>query len=248
MKFNFNYQKFKRNIKTLFSYLLPWIGFSIVLFLFAVISEIIEKNAEANPFYFKTIGDYLLILEWLFSGIIPILFVFLAKKEPYQTISKMGLIAAFTFISTLVPLPLMWKYFGNYITQQDVNKVISNTILTYIVFIVALIVGYFVTLTVSRKIIKKNNWWMLIFAMPYIIFYWIIASKYSQFHNFVSSSNYKSSKVALMVNSSKNPNIMLMNEFWYEIITLVVIVLVIELGVIVFAFLQEKISEKKERC
>lgn len=87
---------------------------------------------------------------------------------------------------------------------------------------------------------------MFIFAMPYIIFYWIIASKYSQFHNFVSSSHYKSSKVALMVNSSKNPNIMLMNEFWYEIITLIVIVLVIELGVIVFAFLQEKISEKKK--
>lgn len=209
-------------------------------------SEIVQKTSGANPFNCKSIGDYLLILQWIFSGIIPIFFVFFAKKEPYQTISKMGLISVFAFISTLVPLPLMWQYFGRHITKQDVSKVVANTILTYIVFTVALIFGYFVTLALSRKIIKKNNWWMLILAMPYIIFYWIITSKYSQFHNFVSSSNYQSSKVVSMINNSQVPNLMLMNEFWYEIITLTIIALAIELGVIVFAFIYKKISEKKE--
>ncbi|NUF98948.1 hypothetical protein GYW21_09305 [Lactobacillus mellis] len=139
----------------------------------------------------------------------------------------------------------MWKYFGKYITQQDVNKVISNTIVTYIVFIAALIVGYFITLTLSRKIIIRNSWWMLILAIPYIIFYWIITSKYSQFRSFVSSSNYQSNKVASMINNSQIPNIMLMNEFWYEIVTLIIIVLAIELGVIVFAFLQKKLTKRK---
>ncbi len=51
-----------------------------------------------------------------------------------------------------------------------------------------------------------------------------------------------------MINNSQIPNIMLMNEFWYEIVTLIIIVLAIELGVIVFAFLQKKINKKKEEC
>lgn len=70
-------------------------------------------------------------------------------------------------------------------------------------------------------------------------------NKYQSFLKFTKLPYFSNSNVARMISESRSPNIMLINELWYLLITMEIIACAIMLGGLISASLRQKETLKK---
>lgn len=183
------------------------------------------------------------MLFWFISRLLPVIFSINLKKEPFKLISNIGLIGFFLAIPTLVPLFV--KVTSKSINSTAVKQVICNTKITEYTMMISLIIGFCITMFLTKKRIKRNNWWIYALALPYIVAFSIVNNKYQSFLKFTKLPYFSNSNVARMISESRSPNIMLINELWYLLITMEIIACAIMLGGLISASLRQKETLKK---
>ena len=222
-----NKKKFVRTSKLQASYLLTGVSFLTIVSIMTFLLIEASKSLSENIFLFHSFSDVLLVVLWSISGILPIIRLLrMKRRNQFKKIDTLLLVfLEALFVPSLIPLLRMRT---ETIDAESVNEMVVNTKIFFCVLTISLVLGIICTMVLTKN--KKNNWWLYVVFSPYILSGWIIQRDYKAFQKLLSMEGFSDEKIAEMV-IWIDGNLNLMNELWFKILGLMIVVLVLMMGV-----------------
>ncbi|HIB1899790.1 TPA: hypothetical protein ACWWDF_002411 [Enterococcus faecium] len=211
---------------------LTWVIFLFLIFICLVIA--LAYLSEKINFEIKNIGssqNVIVLLLFVASSGATLINVFkmrkngLLSKNPF--IAILSLYNASLVISSLVPLAVI----NIGISSNAVRTVVKNTYMFYGVLGITSSMTLIITIYLLRKNIEKNNWWLFILSVPYVVTGWGVVQDFTAFRNLVSKKDFDYSKVAEMLKRFEGMDVLLLNHNWYKIISISIVAFVLMIGV-----------------
>lgn len=234
-------RKFKELSKTTARYATPLVVFFMWLYLFLGGMGLIHGFTN-NPFKLRTFADWTLIVTWVLSGTVPLIWL-LIKQKYHAWLTLVAVISVVMFVITLWPV----FYQPNKVTAKTVTAMINHTEVTFWVAMTLLAVGTAVTLVLTRQSIRTSNWWVFIVVTPYSLLAFFTYMTWSGFENFVHAKNFDSVAVAKTLKVMKG-QANLINNIQFTFMSLAIAGLIIFVGGVLSEFTWEKIKVKEKKA
>jgi hypothetical protein len=197
-----------------------------------------SKTVTDNPFSLKTSGDISLIILWILSGIVPLIFLF-KKRNKSVVITVTIFFAIGAWLSSLIGLLLNPK---GHLTLALTKRMILATKTTYLITAILMVITFFVAIKFLLPKIKDNNWILFLNAVPYIIFSWYLESSFHGFWGMISDDNFSVKQLYWMLVIYK-ANLNLINEMVFRLMTISIIGLFCIAGILVYEIIWTKTKE-----
>lgn len=235
---------------------LTWVIFLFLIFMCLVIAvAYLAEKVNFEIKYVRSAQNVIVLLLFVTSSSATFINLFKMRKNgplsKNPSIIILSLYNASLVLSSLVPLGVINKG----INSKAVHTVVKNTYIFYGVLCLTNLIALITTIYLLRKNVEKNNWWLFVLSVPYIVTGWSVVQDFTAFRNLVSKKDFEYSKVAEMLKEFEGMDVLLLNHNWYKIISISIVAFVLMIGVEIIEktwkkttkFRQEKTTQTGKR-
>ncbi|KRL80661.1 hypothetical protein [Ligilactobacillus equi] len=227
---------------------------TLIMLVYGGLSLVQNKPSSVTPLKLQTSPDWVLTIGMAVSLIVAIVFtIFIVKKREMSIYTKY--LGSFLTVMTATNwIGMIMMYPSRKVTTKAVIHMVNVTYVYNYLVVATCVVGIVWGAFLTKKMLKKTNWWLFVVCIPYFAVLNQVAITIAGLTTLTGYSDYSPKIVKIIINTNKYGDINLMNQSLYYLITYQIIALIFMFGgkIIVFVYTKtkkrvQKIQRKLEK-